>query len=119
MTEPVELHPDAVDDRAPHRVAMVVFATVNAVDQVDADQVVRQALIQEFLTSPRRVDAPRGRYPTIRHAPRHRDVSWDVSWDVTIGSLVALRHAVTGGYVKITPTDHAFPHDRPTTEEEP
>lgn len=107
MTESVELHPDAVDDRAPHRVAIVVFATVNAVDQVDAEHVVRQALVREFFDSPRRVDEPRSRFPTLRHAPPNRDITWDV----TIGSLVPLYRLFTGGYLRIEPTDHAFPNE--------
>lgn len=106
MIESVELHPDAVDDRTPHRVALVVFATVDAVDLVDAEHVVRGAVLREFLNSPRRVN-PGELPPTVRHAPHNRQLTWDV----TIGSLVSLRRALSGGYLRFEPTDHAFPHE--------
>lgn len=111
MTEPVELRPDSPDDRTTHRVAIVVFATVDAVDQVDADNVVRQTLRRTILRSPERVN-PGGVPAVIRRTPPHRDCHWDV----TFGELVTLQTALgtyDGGYVRVrvTPTDRAFPYE--------
>jgi hypothetical protein len=98
--------PEPVDDRTPHRVALVVFASVNAVDQTDADAVVRQAVLRELLDSTRRVN-PDELPVRIRHSRRDRDFSWDV----TIGTLTSLRQALNGGYLRFEPIDRAFPHE--------
>lgn len=108
MTEPVELRPDSPDDQIPHRVALVVFATVDAVDQNDADHIVRMTLLRELLDSARRVNP--GELPVvIRHAAPYHDVTWDVA----LGSIVQLQQALGAyhGYLRVEPTDRAFPHE--------
>lgn len=104
MTEPAE----PPDDRTPHRVALVVFATVDAVDQTDADHIVRMTLLRELLDSARRTN-PGERYVTIRHDLPNRGLHWDV----TIGSVVQLQQALGAyhGYLRVKPTDRAFPHE--------
>jgi hypothetical protein len=96
-TEPQPPSPRDNSDLPEHRVAMVVFTTVRAVDELDGHGIVRHAIRSALKTSS--VEAP-----ILTVMARFRDGEVPVK----VHDLVEIGTAAGNGYVWIKPTNRAF-----------